>query len=406
MIRTLKKKFIIIATSVIFIVISTVIGVLNITNYVRLDKESDRILTLLSQNGGTMPTPPFNIDANPIEGFSPELPFRTRFFTVTTNKAEILSIDVSKIAAISEDKAKSYALTLTDKGKYAGYYNGYKFTTIDVDDGRMFIFLDCVNDLENAKNLLTSSIIVGIAVISVIFVLIWLLSSIAVKPIAESYEKQKRFITDANHEIKTPLAIINATNEIMEVEFGKTEWSGILTKQIKKLNSLTEKLVFLSRMDEENSNIPMEEFNLSNTVMEISEPFKSIAKSAQKSFNVSVEQNITITGDLSLIGQLISILLENAFKYSTENGFIDLSLSQRTSSVKLTVKNSADIKDKGNLDKLFDRFYRPSESRNSETGGHGIGLSIAKSIVNIHKGKITAKSDDGSNITFIVTLQC
>lgn len=232
----------------------------------------------------------------------------------------------------------------------------------------------------------------------------WLFSSIIVKPIAESYSKQKRFITDANHEIKTPLAIIGATNEVMELKFGENEWSDTINNQVKKLTALTERLVFLSRMDEENAEIPMVEFNLSETVNEVSEPFKNLAKISNKTFNLTVEQNLKGLGDVSLIGQLVSILLENAFKYSNDNGNIDLYLSSNGKNKKIIVANTTDGVDKKNLDKLFDRFYRSDDSRNSETGGNGIGLSIAKSIVNIHKGKIFAKSDDGKYIVFTVII--
>ncbi len=404
MIKRLRRKFIIIATSVIFVVIGTLIGVLNITNYVRVNKDADKVLTLLADNGGVMPVPPFTHEGNPIEGFSPEVPFRTRYFTVTLNGNEIVATDIKKIAAISEETAKEYALSIQNLEKTEGYHNDYKFVKITVTNGEMIIFLDCVSELANVRSFLTISLTIGLGVIILIFILIWLFSSIAVKPIAESYEKQKRFITDANHEIKTPLAIISATNEVMEVEYGKNEWSDTVTKQIKKLNDLTEKLVFLSRMDEENANIPMAEFNLSQTINEVAEPFNSIAKTGQKDFTVSIEPDINYVGDTSLIGQLVSVLLENAFKYSTEKGSVDLSLIKRGANIKLIVGNTAENIDKNNLDKLFDRFYRPDEARNSEMGGNGIGLSIAKSIVSIHKGKITARSDDGNYIVFTVVL--
>ncbi len=400
MIKRLRRKFIIIATSVIFVVIGALIGVLNVTNYARVNSDADEILTLLANNDGVIPEPPFVQE----EEFSPEVPFRTRYFSVTLKDGEIIATNVAKIAAVSEEQAKNFALDIERLGKTQGYYNDYKFVKTQVGDGQMIIFLDCVSELEGVRNFLTLSISIGLGIVVLIFILIWLFSSIAVKPIAESYEKQKRFITDANHEIKTPLAIISATNEVMEVEFGKNEWSDAVAKQIKKLNDLTEKLVFLSRMDEENANIPMSEFNLSETVLEVAEPFYHIAKATQKEFNLSVEPNVKCVGDTSLIGQLTSVLLENAFKYCTENGSVDLSLSKTASNVKLIVGNSAELKDTDNLDKLFDRFYRPDSSRNSETGGNGIGLSIAKSIVNIHKGKISARSDDGKYIAFKVIL--
>ncbi len=404
MIKRLRKKFIIVATLVIIVVIGFVLGALNITNYVRVNKNADKVLNLLVKNDGVMPVPPFMDEDNPIEDFSPEVPFRTRYFTVTLNGDEVVATNIEMIAAIREETAKKYALSIQKSNKTSGYHHDYKFVKIAVDGGEMIIFLDCVSELEGVRNFLKISLAIGLGVIILIFILIWLFSSIAVKPIAESYEKQKRFITDANHEIKTPLAIISATNEVMEVEFGKNEWSDTITKQIKKLNDLTEKLVFLSRMDEENANIPMAEFCLSETLLEVAEPFNLIAKSMQKEFNVNIEQKINCVGDVSLIGQLASILLENAFKYSTEKGSIDLSLVRRASNIKLIVGNTVENVDKDNLDRLFDRFYRLDESRNSERGGFGIGLSIAKSIVNIHKGKINACVEDENYIAFTVTL--
>ena len=265
----------------------------------------------------------------------------------------------------------------------------------------MYIFLDCSKDLYFARNFLKISVTIGVAAVILIFGLIWLFSSIAVKPIAESYSKQKRFITDANHEIKTPLAIIGATNEVMELKFGENEWSDTINNQIKKLTNLTEKLVFLSRMDEENAKIITSEFDLTQTVIEVSESFKMLAQMSKKQFNVSIEPNLKAVGEVSLIGQLVSILLDNSFKYSNDNGSIDLTVSSSGKTNKIIVANTTDGVDKKNLDKLFDRFYRSDYSRNSETGGNGIGLSIA-TIVNIHKGKIDVKSSDGKYIIFTV----
>ncbi len=402
MIKKLRIKFILIATSVIFIVIGTLIGILNVTNYLRIDSDTDKVLSLLASNGGVMPLPPFIEEENRMEEFSPEMPFRTRYFTVTLKDGEVAETNITQIAAIDEEDAKKYAVELYNSKKSEGYYNDYKFIKINLESGEKYIFLDCVSELSNFKSFLGVSVITGLSVIVLIFILIWIFSFIAVKPIAESYEKQKRFITDANHEIKTPLTIINATNEIMEIEFGKNEWSQTISNQIRKLNNLTEKLVFLSRMDEENANIPMAEFDLSETIIEVASSFNNVATVSQKSFNVHIEPLIKYVGDISLVGQLVSILLENAFKYCVEKGEINLKLIRANGEIKLTVENSVEKIDEKNLNKLFDRFYRLDESRNSETGGSGIGLSIAKSIVNIHKGKIFVRSEKNNFIVFSV----
>lgn len=404
MIKKLRTKFIIVTTCIVVLVIGSIIGIINAINYARVNEDSNKILSVLVENDGTMPLPNFDDKENPMPTLPRETAFQTRFFTVTVNGDEIVSVDVSKIFKITEDQAKAQTQELISSGQVDGYYNDYKIAKISTDNGEIYIFLDCSRDLYFARNFLKISLMIGLSAIILIFGLVWFFSSIIVKPIAESYSKQKRFITDANHEIKTPLAIIGATNEVMELKFGENEWSDTINNQVKKLTALTERLVFLSRMDEENAEIPMVEFNLSETVNEVSEPFKNLAKISNKTFNLTVEQNLKGLGDVSLIGQLVSILLENAFKYSNDNGNIDLYLSSNGKNNKIIVANTTDGVDKKNLDKLFDRFYRSDDSRNSETGGNGIGLSIAKSIVNIHKGKIFAKSDDGKYIVFTVII--
>ena len=404
MIKKLRTKFIVVATCVVVAVIGSIIGIINAVNYKKVDEDSNKILSVLRENNGTIPLPNFDDKENHMPTLPPETPFQTRFFTVTVNGDEIVSVDASKIFQITEEQAKAQTQEVISSGQVDGYYNDYKIAKISTDSGEMYIFLDCSRDLYFARNFLKTSLIIGLSAIIIIFGLVWFFSSIIVKPIAESYSKQKRFITDANHEIKTPLAIIGATNEVMELKFGENEWSNTINNQVKKLTALTEKLVFLSRMDEENAEIPMAEFNLSETISEVVEPFKNLANVSNKTLNVSIENDLKVVGEVSLVGQLVSILLENAFKYSNKNGTIDLFLSSNGKNRKIIVANTTDGVDKKNLDKLFDRFYRADDSRNSETGGNGIGLSIAKSIVNIHKGKITVKSDDGKYIVFSVII--
>ena len=161
-----------------------------------------------------------------------------------------MSVDVTKIFKLTEEQAKEQTKQVISSGQVDGYYNDYKIAKISTNDGEMYIFLDCSRDLYFARNFIKISLMIGLSAIVLIFGLVWFFSSIIVKPIAESYSKQKRFITDANHEIKTPLAIIGATNEVMELKFGENEWSDTINNQVKKLTALTEKLVFLSRMDE------------------------------------------------------------------------------------------------------------------------------------------------------------
>lgn len=404
MIKKLRAKFILVTMCVVIGVMAGLIGITNAVYSARIDEDTDKILSVLVDNGGTMPLPDYINNPNPMPSLPLETPYQTRYFTVTVNGNEIVSVNLSKIYKLSEEQAKAHAREVIASGQTEGYFGDYKIAKIDAVTSDMYIFLDCSQHLYNARGLLRISVTIGLISLGLIFGLVCFFSYIVVRPIEESYLKQKRFITDANHELKTPLAVIKATNEVVELTFGENEWTVSINNQVKKLADLTEKLVFLSRMDEEKAEISMIEFNLSQTAEEVAGSFEYVSKASNKEYNVSIAPDLNVLGDVSLISQLISILLENAFKYSNENGRVDITLTGTNKTKKLIVGNTTAGIDKKNLDKLFDRFYRTDKSRNSETGGHGIGLSIAKAIVNIHKGKISVKSDDEKYIEFTVVL--
>lgn len=412
MLKTLRRKFIFITMLVIFFVVGGIIGGINVANYVKIDRETGRVLQILADNGGEMPRPtdePYEPQSQPqprtdLNGVSPETPFKTRYFTVTISGDGTYGANVTNMFSVNEETATRFAKELYDGGKTEGYYREYRYKTVDKDDGVMYVFLDCTEEKSNFESVLTVSLLLGGGAILLIFVLILVFSKVAVAPIAESYEKQKRFITDANHELKTPLTIISASNEIMELNYGESEWTKTIEGQVKRLKELTEKLVFLSRMDEDNAKISASEFSLSNTIEEVSSGFIPLSETKNRTLSINVEPNVNYCGDESLIGQLVSILLDNAFKYSDDGGKISVCLSSSGKYKKITVENTVDSIQIGNLDFLFERFYRTDKSRNSETGGSGIGLSVAKAIVTAHKGKITAKSKDGKSVEFCAIL--
>lgn len=381
-------------------------------------------------------------------GISPESQFDTRYFTVTINsKGEVENIDTSKIASVSSENAAEYAKKLWKSGKKgdgkSGFADNCKYLTVDEDGSTMYIFLSCQRELSTIKTYILASVGISVFGLLVVFVMIYFFSGKILKPVLESYEKQKRFITDASHEIKTPLTIIDANTEVLEMMEGENEWTSSTRKQIARLTSLTEKLVFLSRMDEEATKLEMLEFSLSDAILDTAEPFKAVARTKGKKLTIDVTDKILYTGDEKTIRQLVSILLDNAIKYSgcssvsCENGNVnkdninktylnkttqtqnncvtagdmapEIELTMRPSgknriiTVWNTVDDTANIK-KGRQDMLFERFYRTDASRNSKTGGFGIGLSAAYAIVKAHKGKITAESKDGRSIKFTIVL--
>jgi len=225
------------------------------------------------------------------------------------------------------------------------------------------------------------------------------------KPVQESYEKQKSFITDAGHEIKTPLTIIDADATILEMDCGEdNEWIQDIRAQVRRLTDLTKDLIFLSRMEEERPQVQKIDFPLSEVLTETAQSFQSLAKVQNKTFTIDVEPMLSICGDEKAITQLVSILLDNAVKYSDDNGAISLKAFSKGRNVCVEVYNTAEEVNTSELGRLFDRFYRADKSRNSETGGYGIGLSIARAVTEAHGGKITATSEDGKSLTITAVL--
>lgn len=490
MLKKLRRKFIAIAMLSVSIVLIAIVGTINIANYISTNEALDARLKLIAGNGGTFPDlleqknmgvegnktdsinngtstrkepPSGKTDIQPPEdmkqadlkddilkendlkendfkendlkrhGISPESQFDTRYFTVTINSnGEVENIDTSKIASVSSENAAGYAKKLWKSGKKgdgkSGFAESCKYLTVDEDGSTMYIFLSCQRELSTIKTYILASVGISVFGLVVVFVMIYFFSGKILKPVSESYEKQKRFITDASHEIKTPLTIIDANTEVIEMMEGENEWTNSTRKQVARLTSLTEKLVFLSRMDEEATKLEMLEFSLTDAILDTAEPFKTVARTKGKKLTIDVTDGILYTGDEKTIRQLISILLDNAMKYSgcssvncektpqtqndcatTINPAPEIEISLRPSgknriiTVWNTVDETANIK-KGRQDMLFERFYRTDTSHNSKTGGFGIGLSAAYAIVKAHKGKITAESKDGRSIKFTIVL--
>ena len=485
MLKKLRRKFIAIAMLSVSIVLIAIVGTINIANYISTNEALDARLKLIAGNGGTFPDlleqknmgvegneadsinngtstrkepPSGKTDIQPPEdmnkadlkdnnlkdnglkendlkrhGISPESQFDTRYFTVTINSnGEVENIDTSKIASVSSENAAEYAKKLWKSGKKgdgkSGFAESCKYLTVDEDGSTMYIFLSCQRELSTIKTYILASVGISVFGLVVVFAMIYFFSGKILKPVSESYEKQKRFITDASHEIKTPLTIIDANTEVIEMMEGENEWTNSTRKQVARLTSLTEKLVFLSRMDEEATKLEMLEFSLTDAILDTAEPFKTVARTKGKKLTIDVTDGILYTGDEKTIRQLISILLDNAMKYSgcssvscektpqtqndcatTINPAPEIEISLRPSgknriiTVWNTVDETANIK-KGRQDMLFERFYRTDTSHNSKTGGFGIGLSAAYAIVKAHKGKITAESKDGRSIKFTIVL--
>lgn len=360
-------------------------------------------------NGDTEPspeeTPEEEEEEDPRQNMSPETPFETRYFSVKFNTdGTVFAIDTTKIAAIDAREAESYAKDLLDSGKEKGYVGTYKFMQGPTEDGKiLYVFLDAARELNSYRSFLVSSLVISFLGILLVFTLVVLLSDVALRPIIESYEKQKRFITDAGHEMKTPLTVISANAEVIEMESGESQWTEGIKSQVAKLASLTEKLVILSKM-EEGAKLDMNQFNLSEAVYDTCDQYKSSAMSKMVRFDLDVPDDILMMGNEAEIRRCVSLILDNAFRYVSDDGYVSVKVQKLPSGVEMRFVNSADETDKGSLDRWFDRFYRTDLSRNSATGGSGIGLSVVKAIVNAHGGAVHARSEDGRSVEIVINI--
>lgn len=419
MIRDLRKKFILVAMLSTMLVLTAIMGVVNFSNYREMLDRADEMTALLEQNDGKFPeepswheqddteTPPAKPenDEKDKSRFSVETPFETRYFTVIVDEnGEVTDCDLDRIAAVDEETAEEYTQTAQQKNKTTGFQGIYRYRVTETEDGAKYVFLDCRREISNFRTVLVTTISVSLLGLAAVFVLVVIFSRMVFRPVEESIQKQKRFITDASHELKTPLTIIDANIEVMEMESGESQWTKSTRKQIQRLSGLVQQLVTLSRLDEEKGLEEKCEFNLSEAVSECVQPYESLAQTREKNLTLNIEEDITYTGDERSIRQLAGILMDNAVKYSSENGNITLTLKKKGKKIFLEVYNDADDLPQGKLDVLFERFYRLDSSRNSGTGGSGIGLSMAKAIVQAHKGKITAENKNGRGLTITVIL--
>lgn len=408
MIKKLRWKFIAVAMLSLSLVLLVVLGCINWMGYQKVVSDADDILALLSANQGDFPPeePPRNQPGDHPQSMSPETPYESRFFSILLDETgQPLQADLGRIAAVDQETALDYAAQVLASGRTAGFFGEYRFLRCEEAGGTRIIFLDCSRGLSGARTTLLSSLLVTLGGLSAVFFLLVILSKRIIRPVIESYEKQRRFITDAGHELKTPLTTIGADADLLELECGDNEWLTDIRRQTQRLTGLTEDLIYLSRMEEEHPRLQPIEFPLSDVAEEMAHSFQALAKRQGKELEVQIQPMLSFTGDEKALGQMCSILLDNALKYSPEGGHISFQLSRQGRTIRLAVTNTtAQPVDRGQLEHFFDRFYRGDPARNSKTSGYGLGLSIARGIVQAHRGKIWAEAPDDGAISILVSL--
>lgn len=336
MIKKLKRKFTVLATVSMFLLMMTLVLIMNIVNYSSVVRESDAVLNIISNSGDSLtdnsspPAKPTEQDFGflPKREMSPEVPYESRYFTVAVNeKGEIEEQDLSKIISVNSDSVSEYINKAIKSSGKNGLIGQFRFLKITKGDVTKIVFLDCGRKLDTFFTFLWTSLTVGFAGCIIVFVLFLFISGKIVRPIAESYEKQKRFISDAGHEIKTPLTIINANVDLLEFDGEKEELNEI-KNQTHRLTELTNGLVYLSKMEESGENLPRVEMPLSDIVSEEAESFRALALVKNIAFNVYAQPQINFFGVPEAMRRLVCIITENAVKYTENGGIINIKLEK------------------------------------------------------------------------------
>ena len=424
--KKIRRNFIVIAMLSMFLVLTIIITALNYINYQKMGKNLDDVTHILEMGNGSFYESPDPSDEDhdpsghspndnspqahnkvpePPKSISEETPYQTRYFTVRYDASgTIYATSVGHISAVDAAQARTYAAKVYDTAPGTGFIDVYRYRTVKSGDRVLCIFIDAEKELSTYRGSLMTSIAISAAGLFSVFLLLCFFSKLILRPVEESYRKQKQFLTDAGHELKTPLTIIDANTEVLEMEIGSSKWLDSTRNQVMRLTNMVKQFTALAKMDEAQGFLQKTRFSLSQVLNETVDLFIPVATSTHRTLQVSCAEDLYYVGDEEQFRQLFCLLLDNAIKYSTPDSIIELTLCKHGKHLCFTIFNECEGIAKGTQDILFERFYRSDSSRNSSTGGSGIGLSIAHSIVKNHKGSIHAESTDGKSLQIKVLL--
>ena len=420
MIKVLRARFIRTAMLAVTVLLVLLLGAINLINLGMVQRDLKDTLQMVADR---VDKPDSHL-------------VNTAYFQVKIDDSgNVISADVTHVTGVDEEQATSYALKVYEKytddatgqknipmapgepmrdpgaqrtGRISGYlYLAHPDTT---GQGRTdIIFLDPQKEEVSCLRVFALSVGLGIVCLSGMYLFVRRLSRRAIEPIAESMEKQRQFITDAGHELKTPLAIILSNTEAMELYQGESKWSRNIREQVGRLDGLTKNLLLLSRMEEYSENVVKEKLDLGELVGKMAEPFREPFALRGIELRMDLTDKIQITANREQIERLLSVLLENALKYASDNGEMVISLQHkndgRRSKATLLMENTCVELPEVSPETLFERFRRGDEARTRKKGGYGIGLAVAKACVEANGGSIRAIYEEPDRICFEILFE-
>lgn len=402
--KTQSKVFMIVMLSLSIIIVG-VISVIDIVNYNQSKHQSYTLVDNASRMIKQIVYPPL-IPMESMEERDKQqsmLYWKTsQFYFVILRNDKIVKIINENDEKYSDEEIYKYALNINKSNKKNGSIGDLVYGIRNMKEGKIITFMDNSIANKSLRNMLMLSLLIGFLALVCAYIISKKISLWIVRPIEDAFNKQKQFISDASHELKTPLAVICANADILESEVGKSKWLNYIQNEVESMDKLVNNLLCLAKMEKENQNNEIIVFNMSKTVLGATMVFESLAYEQGIELLDDIDDNLNIRGNSEEIKQLLFILIDNAIKHTKKNGQIIVSLKKNKNNIILKVKNMGDPIPKNEEEKIFERFYRRDESRNRDSKRYGLGLAIGKSIVEKHNGKIKVSWEDGFTIFTII----
>lgn len=403
MFRKLKLKFIAISTFSMMIVLFFVLGIIILITYKNTLSEIYSTLEFISEHSFSNST--FDENAYKDKDITPETQYETRYITVICNNGEY-NINSEHIAAIDESEIDTFIDLALSSSKERGIYTfdglSYAFIKKDTKTGFRLTIMDCTRNISSVNLFIRFSFYIGAVSMLLLILILSVFARRVAQPYIKNAEAQKQFITNASHELKTPLAVISANTEVIELMNGKSEWTESTINQVNRMSELISQLVVLSKL-EEREDLVLTDVCISEQAAKSVANYKTVAETRGLTFDSEIEEDIHINADEKGVYELINILLDNAIKYADDGGNVSVRLARKGKNAIINVSNDYEEGDGVDFSRFFDRFYREDKSHSSEKQGYGIGLSMAESLVGMFKGRISV-SYKKPVITFTVVL--
>ena len=407
MFKQLQKSFVKSAMLSFTAVLLVVLVAVNVVNYRQTVNQVDRLVTMLVNNDGTFPDAPeggMGPKEHPEHGMPKGMEFRkddqmaTRYAVVRVANDEVQSVDQSHLVSLDETALKELGLRLAQGTSTQGWEGSLRYQVAKTYAGTMVVLVDANKETQQVSRLMMVTGAVFVLCLAVVYVLVRLVSKRAIRPFVENVERQQQFIANASHEIKTPLAVLSANTDLLAMMGTEAKFVDSNKRQIKRLNSLVEQMLILSRYDEGEAATTKEEVDLVAVTKAIVEEILPVLNEKGLRVEFTGEAQTIITTNKSAMTELVRILLDNAMKYTVGEPVITIE-SKRT---QLAIGNETEPMTKEQVSQIFDRFYRVDSSRNRTTGGSGLGLSIAQKIAETNDVQLTAELTSATQIRFIL----